>query len=222
MFATTNSYAVITGTPVIQVENAISKVHSTNGTSNISIKTAMSYHDYSIFEISGISLSEVMKVLGISVFNNSVPLPFGSLSVYVTDLTTKFSIIGSLNGIISSIDSSLHNTGFTGLKTYVNENIPFSSAFFLHNTSLLSRITMNVTSTSTFVTVYSKNPVLVPIMLNVSNFVIGVRNLSEQSITFEIGIGWLEIQSMLGSLINSVSQNGGLNVKNNTGIPVLF
>lgn len=223
MFATNTSYAVLLNTPVLQIENSIFRSSSIgNITSNITIDSAMSYHGYSIFVIKGVGLTQVMGVMGFKSLNLSIPLPAVSLSVYITDLTTKYSIIGSLSGVLESINASLDNTGFSNFKTFINENIPFSSAIFLGHNSIPSRITINITLTSTYITVYAGVPIVRPILLNISNFFVGVHNISSQSITFVIGVGWSQIQSVLSDLINTLSQQGGLNVKNYTGVPVLF
>ncbi len=223
LFATNSSYGLITETPVWQVEGAITHARGNNTTtSNITVTTAMSYQGYSIFKFTGIGLPELMSVLGMKSSSNNITLPVGELSVYATELTQQYSIIGSLSGVLSSINSSLHNTGFKNLNTYIDEGIPFSTTFFAGHGSQVSSISINVTTKATFVTVTSSNPMPLPMVLNISSFMVGVKDLSNQSVTFVIGVGWTQIQALLGDIINSISQYGGLNVKNYTGIPVLF
>lgn len=223
VFATNSSYGLITETPVLQVVSTISSARTNHTVStNISITAPLSYKGFTIFEFQGVGLPELMNLLGINMFNENITIPLAELSIYATELSQQYSIVGSLGGVLSSINASLQHTGFSKFTNYINENIPFSSAVFTGNATPVSKVSINVTENDTFVTLSSTNPFPFPLGFNFGGIPIGVHNISNQSITFEIGLGWIQIQAMLANLISSIYQFGGLNVQNTTGIPVLL
>lgn len=223
MFATNLSYGIITETPVWEVESAVSHAVTSNGTSsNITISTAVSYKGYTVFKFSGIGLPEVMRILGQPVSNSNITIPVGTLDVYATELSQSYTAIGSLSGVLSSINASLHNSGFRDFGKYINENVPFSAALLSVPGNSISHISVNITYNNTFVTLAWVNSTSLPFDFNLSSNIVSIQNLSNQSVTLVLGFGWSGIQTAFFNAFHLLSSNGGLNVKNITGLSLLF
>lgn len=223
MFATNTSYGIITETPVWQVEQAVSHAVNTNGTStNVTISTALSYKGYTVFKISGIGLPEIMKLLGEPSSGSNVTIPVGTLDVYTSELSQSYTVVGSMGGVMSSINASIHNTGFRNFGKLVNENVPFSAAVLSVPGGTISHISVNITNQSTSVTLKWSGPVQFPTGLDLNNSMLRVQSISGHSVTLVAGFGWSEVQAALFNILSLLSNNGGFNVKDITGLSLLF
>lgn len=221
VFAENASYGVITETPVWQISSAI-KSTNINGTSNVTVNTIETYRGFTIFEFTGISYVELMSFVGVSVPMSNITVPLTELSLYATELTKQYSVVGSLSGILNSINASVNNNGFKNLKTYINESIPLSLTVFLGDNGIISTVSLNVTMNNTALTMGSVNPLAIPYILKYTKSFSSKVNVTLNSITLNIGVGWADLQFLIGELTAILGQTGGINAQNLTGISLLF
>lgn len=222
VFAKNNSYGIITETPYLQIQSAISSMRGNNNTLNISISTAMTYHSYTIFLINQISISQIMSIFGLSGLNLNVPIILKNMSLYVTDLTTKYSIAGNLPGVLSSINASIHKHWFRTFGSYIDENTPMSSAFFLNMNGIKATASVNMTMHTTSISLYSSAALNFTGYVNLTSIPLMINKFSNHSAIIELGYGFTDLQLVLENVLGTIEQFGGFNVQNNTGIPLLL
>ncbi|GEM_PF-5336166 len=236
-FATNTSVGVIISIPFSHLEKKILQTPSTVNNStqmriNASVRFVMTYHHYSIFEFNNVSLINILSLFGKNYSYGSSLIKSG-IRIYATQLNAEYSMIGTLNAVIDSINAFLDNNHFRNLDHYIDQKASLS--LWLNTTAKNTSVQLSLNSTENYTSlrVGSNNIMFLKTLttnlsekipkekLNILRAFVTNYTVNGHFLYVKFDLGFPQISFLLGYLYDLLTA-GGLNVKNSTPVSLLL